>query len=151
MTQFPPRIDGRGPAFRHAERFPPERGEKRRASPDRGTNYRPTMDALKKIAAAAGALKLLPLPSVVLFPHTAVPLHIFEPRYRALVHDSLASDQVLALAVLQPGWERDYHGRPPTSAICCAGAITEHQELSDGRYLVIVEGQVRARVARELP
>ncbi len=109
------------------------------------------MDALKKIAAAAGALKLLPLPSVVLFPHTAVPLHIFEPRYRELVHHSLASDQVLALAVLQPGWERDYYGRPPTSPILCAGSITEHQELADGRYLIVVEGEVRARVARELP
>ena len=63
------------------------------------------MTALERLERAKNALKVFPLPSVVLFPHTVLPLHIFESRYRDLVRDALASDKVMALAQLEPGFE----------------------------------------------
>ena len=41
------------------------------------------------------------------------PLHIFEPRYRAMLEESLADDRLIGMALLAPGWENDYEGRPP--------------------------------------
>lgn len=102
------------------------------------------MDALKKVSAAAGALKIFPLPPVVLFPGTGVPLHIFEPRYRQLIADALASDKVMAMGGLMPGTEA-------LAPLCCAGVIAHSEALPDGRYLIVVEGLVRARVRAELP
>ena len=97
------------------------------------------------------ALKIFPLPSSVLFPGCALPLLIFEPRYRDLVRDALASDGVMALGSLQPGWEGRYEGRPPLATLCTMGVIGWHEELADGRYEIVLEGRVRARVLEELP
>ena len=59
---------------------------------------------------AAGRVPVFPLPDVVFFPDTTLPLHIFEPRYRRMTEDALRSDRLIAMAVLKPGWERDYQG-----------------------------------------
>jgi hypothetical protein len=109
------------------------------------------MTTLARIEAASSRLKVFPLPSAVLFPHTALPLHIFEPRYRALVKDCLEGDQVMALAQLAPGWDADYQGRPPMLPICCAGLLAWHEELPDGRYNILLQGLVRARILAEPP
>jgi Lon protease-like protein len=106
---------------------------------------------VKRIAAAAAALKVFPLPSSVLFPGALLPLHIFEPRYRALLADCLGGDQVMALSQLAPGWEGHYEGRPPQRPICCAGLVTWHDRQPDGRYNLILQGVVRARILEELP
>ncbi len=106
--------------------------------------------ALERIRQAAKRLKVGPLPSVVLFPGSAAPLHIFEPRYRQMVKDALESDGVFALGQLQEGWERDYLGRPPLMPILCAGVITQHEALAEGRYNLMLAGLLRARVKREL-
>jgi Lon protease-like protein len=106
---------------------------------------------VKRIAAAATALKVFPLPSAVLFPGALLPLHIFEPRYRVLVADCLGGDQVMALSQLVPGWEGQYEGRPPQRPICCAGLVTWHDRQPDGRYNLILQGVVRARILEELP
>lgn len=103
------------------------------------------MDPLKKVSAAAGALKIFPLPPVVLFPGTGVPLHIFEPRYRELIRDALAGDRVMAMGGLVSGAEE------ALAPICCAGVIAHAEPLEDGRFLIVVEGLVRARVRSELP
>jgi len=58
-------------------------------------------------------LPLFPLPNVVLFPGVFLPLHIFEPRYKEMVADALAGDRIIGMALLRPGWEADYEGRPP--------------------------------------
>lgn len=107
--------------------------------------------ALERIARTTHALKVFPLPSAVLFPHAALPLHIFEPRYRALVRDALAGDKVMALAQLQPGWEGQYGERPPMQPMMCAGLIIWHEELADGRYNILLQGVSRARLLEELP
>ena len=93
---------------------------------------------------------MFPLPSVVLFPGSAAPLHIFEPRYRAMVKDALDGDSVFALAQLQEGWETSYLGRPPLLPMLCAGVITQPELLPEGRYNLMLAGLTRARVIREL-
>jgi Lon protease-like protein len=109
------------------------------------------MTALERVESAKNALKVFPLPSVVLFPHTVLPLHIFEPRYRDLVRDALAADRVMALAQLEAGYEGSYVGQPRMRPMVCAGVIAWHEELEGGRYNIIVQGTVRARIIDELP
>lgn len=107
------------------------------------------MTVIERVQNAAGSLKVFPLPSAVLFPGAMLPLHIFENRYRAMVSDALASDRVMALAGLLPGWEADYLGRPPMRPICCVGVIAWHEEVEDGRFNILVQGVTRARIITE--
>lgn len=109
------------------------------------------MTVPERILQSSDALKVFPLPSAVLFPHSVIPLHIFEPRYRDLVGDALASDQVMALAQLEPGWENRYADRPPVQEMMCAGLIVWHEKLEDGRYNLLLQGVCRARLVAELP
>ena len=85
-------------------------------------------------------LPLFPLPNVVLFPNVFLPLHIFEPRYREMVADALASDRMIGMVLLRPGWERDYEGRPPVYPIGCTGVITHVERQTDGRYNIVLRG-----------
>ncbi len=109
------------------------------------------MTALERLERAKNALKVFPLPSVVLFPHTVLPLHIFEARYRELVRDALTEDRVMALAQLEPGYQGSYAGRPRMRPMVCAGVIAWHEELEGGRFNIIVQGTTRARIIEELP
>jgi len=96
-------------------------------------------------------IPIFPLPDVVLFPHTVLPLHVFEPRYRKMVQDCLAGDRRLVMGLLQPGWEKEYYGRPPIHAIAGAGEIAQHEELPDGRFNILVRGTMRIGILSELP
>ena len=96
-------------------------------------------------------IPIFPLPDVVLFPHTLLPLHIFEPRYRQMVRDCLAGDKRLAMGLLRPGWETDYYGRPPIYPIAGAGEIIQHEELPDGRFNILLRGTMRIGITAELP
>ena len=94
-------------------------------------------------------LPLFPLPNVVLFPNVFLPLHIFEPRYREMMSDALASDRMIGMVLLRPGWERDYEGRPPIYPVGCSGVLTHHERLPDGRYNLVLRGIERFRVLDE--
>jgi hypothetical protein len=78
-----------------------------------------------------------------------LPLHIFEPRYREMVADAVASDRMIGMALLRPGWERDYEGRPPVYPIGCSGVITHVERLPDGRYNIVLRGMERFRITGE--
>jgi Lon protease-like protein len=95
-------------------------------------------------------LPIFPLPDVVFFPDTVLPLHVFEPRYRRMIADCLAGERRLAVTMLRPGWERDYHGRPPVHAVAGAGEIVQAEALADGRYNILLDGQMRIRIEEEL-
>jgi Lon protease-like protein len=97
-----------------------------------------------------GRVRVFPLPNLVLFPHVMQPLHIFEPRYRALLEDALANDGLIAMALLTPGWEKDYEGRPDWYPMACLGRITTHFRLPDGTYNVLLLGLQRVRLVREI-
>src|SRR5690349_13706514 len=94
-------------------------------------------------------LPLFPLPNVVLFPNVFLPLHIFEPRYREMVADALASDRMIGMVLLRPGWERDYEGRPPIYPVGCSGVVTHAERLPDGRYNIVLRGIERFRIVEE--
>jgi Lon protease-like protein len=97
-----------------------------------------------------GTVRLFPLPNLVLFPHVVQPLHIFEPRYRQMTADALAGDRLIAMALLVPGWEADYEGRPAIHPMVCIGRIVNEQHLPDGRYNMLLRGLSRARVVQEI-
>ena len=99
----------------------------------------------------SGIVRLFPLPGVVLFPQVIQPLHIFEERYRRLLDEALADDRLIAMTVLQPGWEADYEGRPPVHEVACLGRVISHQRLPDGRSNLRLMGLARVRLTRELP
>ena len=94
-------------------------------------------------------LPLFPLPNVVLFPSVFLPLHIFEPRYREMIADAVASDRMIGMALLRPGWERDYEGRPPIYPVCCSGVMTHVERMADGRYNLVLRGLERFRIVEE--
>jgi Lon protease-like protein len=99
----------------------------------------------------AGVVRLFPLPNFVMFPNVVHALHIFEPRYRELLEDALAGDQLIAMARLQHGWEQDYEGRPPIFPVVCLGRVAAHARLNDGRYNILLHGMKRASIIREFP
>ena len=90
-------------------------------------------------------LSIFPLPGVLLFPGLQLPLHVFEPRYRALVGDALVRNR--RIAMIQP--QRPVEGAPLYS-IGCVGRIGEIEAMEDGRYNLVLEGEARFRIVREL-
>src|SRR5438876_7545388 len=108
------------------------------------------MSEANPLANFAGQVRLFPLPNLVLFPHVIQPLHIFEPRYRQLMADALADDRLITMALLRPGWEADYHQRPPVHPVVCVGRIHQEQRLADGRWNLLLHGVARGRVMEEL-
>lgn len=95
------------------------------------------------------SVPLFPLPNVVLFPRAVLPLHIFEERYKEMTADVLAGDRQVAMALLRPGWEKDYYHRPAIEPVVCVGTVLSHEKLSDGKYNFLLQGHSRARVVRE--
>jgi len=91
-------------------------------------------------------LPLFPLPNVVFFPKTRLPLHVFEPRYRQMVADALAGDERIGMILLESGWENDYYGAPAVHPVGTFGQIESLVALEDGRYNLILSGEARFRV-----
>ncbi len=90
-------------------------------------------------------ISIFPLAGAMLFPGLQLPLHIFEPRYRAMVSDALARDR--RIGMIQP--QRDQEGAP-LYEIGCLGRIGEVEALPDGRFNIVLEGLARFRALREL-
>ncbi|HEY0624231.1 LON peptidase substrate-binding domain-containing protein [Sphingomonas sp.] len=97
-----------------------------------------------------GRLSIFPLTGALLFPRMQLPLHIFEPRYRAMVTDSLARDRRIGMIQPRPGF-RETPGQPvPLFEIGCVGRIAEVEALDDGKFDIVLEGLSRFRMIREL-
>src|SRR5688572_30963438 len=95
-------------------------------------------------------LPLFPLPNLVFFPHTRLPLHVFEPRYRQMVQDALESDERFGIVLLRRGWESDYFGAPSVYDYGTVATIEQAVPLEDGRYNIVVRGDVRFRILEEV-
>ncbi|HEY1435751.1 MAG TPA: LON peptidase substrate-binding domain-containing protein [Thermoanaerobaculia bacterium] len=95
-------------------------------------------------------LPLFPLPEVVLLPGTLLPLHVFEPRYRAMVADALDADRTIGIALLKPGADA-LTPAPPIHRVGTAGEIVESEALADGRYNILLEARYRFRILDEEP
>jgi Lon protease-like protein len=97
------------------------------------------------------SLPFFPLPGLVFFPDTRLPLHIFEPRYREMIAWCIAQAAPLGVVMIRPGFERDQPRDPPVLPVLGVGQIVRHQRLADGRYNVVLQGVARARLLTELP
>lgn len=102
-------------------------------------------------------LPVFPLTGVMLLPGTVLPLHIFEPRYRALVEDALDGDKIFGM--IQPFTPQNDNRGPQPGAetstpelyrVGCAGYIEKWEKLPDGRYFVQLTGVNRFRFDEEL-
>jgi Lon protease-like protein len=94
--------------------------------------------------AAPTRIPVFPLPGALLFPRTRLPLHIFEPRYRAMIADAIEGEQQIGM--IQP---RDETAVPPLFDVGCLGRITRCENLPDGRYNIVLTGVSRFRVVGE--
>ena len=97
------------------------------------------------------SLPIFPLPDLTFFPHTMLPLHIFEARYRAMITDCLSRDRRLAVVGLRPGYEASYEGRPAVYGVMGVGRIVQWERMATGRFNLLLQGECRARIDRELP
>ena len=93
-----------------------------------------------------GVIPVFPLPGALLLPRARLPLHIFEPRYLAMLDDALKTDTRL-IGMVQPNTARDEKG---LHRIGCAGRVTQFSETEDGRYMITLTGISRFRVTREV-
>ncbi len=89
---------------------------------------------------------LFPLPNIVLFPKTLLPLQVYEPRYRVMTAEALEGAQAICVALLKPGWEADYYGSPEVYSVGCVGKIVQHQLLPDGRYHLTLHGEEKVHI-----
>ena len=89
-------------------------------------------------------IPIFPLGGALLFPRAQLPLHIFEPRYRAMVRDALGADSLIGM--IQP---RDEREPPCLFDIGCIGRISAAEELEDGRFNIVLEGVARFRIVSE--
>ena len=99
-------------------------------------------------AAFSGEVPLFPLPNVVLVPYGFLPLHIFEPRYRAMTRNALEGERLIGMALLKPGGESA--PTPPVHPVAGMGRVIRESKLEDGRFNLILYGVARVRVIEEI-
>lgn len=91
---------------------------------------------------------IFPLPNVVLFPEVRLPLHLFEPRYRAMMERALEEDSVIGMLLVRPDGDA-MQPRAPVFDVGCAGRITDWKRLDDGRFQLILTGERRFRLLHD--
>ena len=96
-------------------------------------------------------IALFPLSNVVLFPRVKTPLHIFEPRYRQMMRDTLEADRHIGMTVVRSEHQSEMAGDPPLLPVGCCGEISEFQKRPDGRYDLVLHGIWRFRILEEEP
>jgi Lon protease-like protein len=99
----------------------------------------------------SNVVRLFPLPGVVMFPHSVLPLHIFEPRYRQLMEDALGSDRLITIVQIRPPSEWESPALPSLERFGCLGRIFKHERLPDGRFNFLLLGRKRVELTREIP
>ena len=95
------------------------------------------------------SIPIFPLEDVMLFPGMSVPLHIFEPRYKAMIADALKGNRIIVMVLLRPGYEKDYERSPSVFQVGCAGVINEVEELPNGEYNIVLGALGKYRITRE--
>ena len=95
-------------------------------------------------------IPLFPLPNVVFFPHVPLPLHVFEPRYRAMVRDAADGPRLIGMTLLRGDWQPDYYGNPEVFEVGTAGEMVHCEALPDGRYNILLRGLREFSIQGEL-
>lgn len=110
----------------------------------------PSTGSFKDIAPALGAVPLFPLPQMTLFPGAMLPLHIFEPRYRAMIRDIIDSHRTLSVVQITDASKRDAFDNPTIATIAGVGVLVDYTELPSGRFNILLRGRARVTL-EELP
>ena len=92
-------------------------------------------------------IPVFPLSNFIIFPHTTVPLNIFEPRYVDMINDSMKTNKIIGL--IQPK-ENKMSSIPDLHDVGCLGKITSFKNTLDGRYLIDLTGLSRFRITKEV-
>ena len=95
-------------------------------------------------------MSVFPVTGALLFPKMHLPLHIFEPRYRALVSDAMARDRRIGMIQPRPATTSSEIEVPRLFDMGCVGKIAHVEALDDGRYNIVLEGLSRFKLIREL-
>lgn len=95
------------------------------------------------------ALPIFPLPGTVFFPHTLLPLHVFEPRYRQMTEQAIAGDGHMAVVLIDS--TNTTHKPVGCAAVAGLGRIVHHERLPDGRFHILLQGVGRVAFDDELP
>ncbi len=110
----------------------------------------PQLDVRAILDTFSGNARLFPLPSVVLLPDGFAPLNVFEDRYVKMVEDAVPDDGLIATALLKPGYEADYEGRPEIHPVVCLGKILRHRKKPNGHVEILLYGIARGRIREEV-
>ena len=94
-------------------------------------------------------LPVFPLSNFIIFPKTAVPLNVFEPRYIEMINDSMKSNKLVGM--IQPKSSKDNNDIPQLHEIGCMGKIMSFKETEDSRYLIELKGLIRFKIINEIP
>jgi len=94
-------------------------------------------------------IPVFPLPTTVFYPGTALPLHIFEPRYRQMTSDALEGERKIGMVLLKSNWEKTYFGKPQLYSVGCVGNIEKEIKHPDGKYNFTLMGLRRFRIVSE--
>ena len=95
-------------------------------------------------------IPIFPLSNFIIFPKTAVPLNIFEPRYLEMVNDSMKAEKLIGM--VQPKTIKNFDNSklPILHKIGCLGKINSFKEADDGRYLIELKGIIRFEIEKEI-
>ena len=102
---------------------------------------------MSKLSDLPDTIPIFPLPGALLLPRSRLPLHIYEPRYLAMIEDAMKTSSRL-IGMIQPYDAPGAAGK--LHAIGCAGRLTAFSETEDGRYMVTLSGKSRFRVIKEV-
>lgn len=102
----------------------------------------------KQLQAHKDRVAIFPLPGATLLPRASLPLHIFEPRYRAMVEYALSNGRFVGMIQPVPE-EKQADGRSVLYDVGCIGKLTSFRELPDGRFLIVLDGICRFRPVKE--
>ena len=91
-------------------------------------------------------ISIFPLSNFIIFPHTSVPLNIFEPRYIQMINDSMKNERIIGM--IQP--KKQKKNKSDLFSVGCAGKITSFNETEDGRYLIVIKGLSRFKILKEI-
>jgi len=108
------------------------------------------IDEIKNLDNFSGVVPIFPLSTVVFFPNTLLPLHIFEPRYKKMLEDTMNNEKIIGMALLKPGWEKEYYGSPEVFSIAGIGRIVSSEHLEDGKSNIVLYGLKRVKIIEEI-
>ena len=97
----------------------------------------------RAVVSALVKAPLFPLPDGALLPGEFLSLHVFEPRYRAMLEDARKGSPVIAIATLLPGWEADYAGTPAVADIVGLGRMVKDRPQPDGTSDIVEQALQR--------